>query len=135
MSKINVPLLRKVQKKILAEPAAFMMDLYVERAEPGTEWVSRTTELRRIVPPCGTIACIAGWVNIFGGRKSDLSQSYNAQQLLRLTDIQRDELFYLGEWPQKFTKRWDKAKTLKGRARIAADRIDDFIARYAPKKR
>src|SRR5438046_4090420 len=112
-SKINIPLLRKVEKKILAEPAALVMASFLEIGEPGKKWDDFVgIEFPRIVPPCGTMACIAGWTNIMGGKKDSWDEPGNAQQLLGLTDQQRFKLFYLEEWPHEFAKRWGKAKTL-----------------------
>src|SRR6476661_1175813 len=81
--KLNVKLLRKVQKAILANPTHFDMDFWVGReievkanCKVGTE--HKLTVLKEEVKkwkdseaqaPCGTTACIAGWAVALATKK------------------------------------------------------------------
>jgi hypothetical protein len=127
---MNVRLLRRVAKHILAEP---------RRYEQGV-WCEATTS-----SPCGTTACIAGWAAILG-EKLDLKTidhddlyyraSSKARKLLNInrdqaarlfsypaTSIEPDEL----GWPKRFAKRFFAAKTKRGQAKVAVARIEHFI--------
>ena len=48
-----------------------------------------------------------------------------AQELLGLEYAQSDRLFFVDYWPGKFA--YNKAKTKKAKAEIAAKRIEHFI--------
>lgn len=47
--------------------------------------------------------------------------------LLGLTSDQAERLFYETNWPDKYYMQYETAKTSRGRARAAANRIDHFI--------
>jgi hypothetical protein len=139
--KINVKLLREVKKMILEEPRRLDMDTWASNArEYGTPKDER--------PPCGTVACIAGWTAILdyvGSRgkmpkgKALINLSDNAeataQELLGLTSEQAARLFdspaerwfSKNLWPQKFVDAYLAAKTPQQRARVTASRIEHFI--------
>lgn len=126
---MNVRALRKVQEQILAAPKNFGMAYYFD-----------------IDPECGTVCCIAGYavlnaklmkeytpgffrptpkaeaLHLLGGPR------YAAMHALRLDDRQASALFYAYRWPPKFFDAYKKAKTPRGRASVAARRIDHFIA-------
>jgi len=131
---VNVKLLEKVRAAILAEPAQFVMsELYSEGEALGS------FDVPRKIPNCGTAACVAGWAVTLGARfrnpKTASASSFRngwmaerAEELLVLNYVQGNRLFYVHEWPQSFLDRWREDETLKGRARIAAERIDHFIA-------
>ena len=132
---INTELLEKVKQHILEEP---------RRYDQGT-WGGVSDEA-----PCGTRACIAGWTIHLGGRVGleTLQQGggkrsvfRSAQRLLRLSDEEAQALFTgdpspcgcgepscgLNEWPYRFARRYQNAKTARGRAGAAAAYLDWII--------
>lgn len=128
---MNVSLLRKVKRTILAQPEHFRMD----------KWT------------CGTAHCIAGtvcaldkslafvvpkkkddiWLVIDGNDEESevLSVPAAAAQALDLDDeyegSDADRLFYLEDWPKAFRTDYKKASSAKARAAVAAKRIEHFI--------
>jgi len=50
-----------------------------------------------------------------------------AADALGVDDTQAIRLFLLAHWPDRYRDAFQKSKTLKGRARIAANRIEHFI--------
>lgn len=127
---MNTKLLLRVKNRILKEPAQFIMaDGISTRAGDG--------DLPRKIPNCGTACCIAGWAVTLAAKKlpkNIKSKSWfgyvekRAQNILELNAYQRAGLFYLTHWPLHYRTAWKAASTLEGRAQIAADRIDHFIA-------
>lgn len=124
--KLNVKLLRKIERHILEEPRRFMMSRFYAYGQPGQPFVAPYFDLAPTVPECGTAACIAGWANILTGHDR-IADSWNAEQLLGLTDEQGQRLFLIGCWPNPFKARYRLAKTPKTRAKIAAERIEFLI--------
>lgn len=122
---INVKLLRKVKKHILEEPSRFFMNSVIVRGAPGAKVTLDGIE--REIPKCGTAACIAGWACILSGETEPIGMS-RAEKLLGLDDHGGTRLFVEDCWPDKFHRRWQQSKTLITRAKIAAERIDHFIA-------
>lgn len=122
---MNVKLLRKVAKHILAEPKRFFMDNAVETGKPGDK-VALDGEMRSL-PKCGTAACIAGWACILSRVPIDDVSMSNAERLLKISSMQSSDLFLADYWPSPFYGKWREAKTLRSRARIAANRIEHFI--------
>lgn len=134
---INTELLARVRDHILEEPRRYDQTTFGEASEDA---------------PCGTAACIAGWAAHLSGRVSlkklrapmnpvrEIRQT--AQRALGLTDEEARVLFTgdptpcwcgdkdcaLGGWPPRFGKRYEKAKTARGRASAAAAYIDHIIA-------
>ena len=131
--KLNVRLLRKIQRYIMEEPRRFMMRGIIARGTPGkTDWDFHWSDIAHRVPPCGTAACIAGWTNLLtGASQGDESDLTRARERLGITSpIARyapDPLFDLQAWPEPFRSRYSKAANPKRRAQIAAERIDHFI--------
>lgn len=134
---MNIPLLRKVKAAILKHPNQFEMgSWFSDTLFLGYD--KRTGRIKeRPAGGCGTAACIAGWAChvALGHRKlyetdGDVGQSTSceASDLLGLTEAQSSRLFFDGEWPRKHREQLEDAKTLKGRARAASDRISHFIA-------
>ena len=88
---------------------------------------------------CGTVGCIAGWVNIcFVDRQSESKSRENAKEYLGLTEREADALFYLTlpnfllqfnktGLPDKL-KRFDKQKPAKRKEKILE--IFDYIIEY-----
>lgn len=121
---MNVKLLRKVKKHILEEPRRYDQDATVCTSQPGSPY-----EGKHVYPACGTIACIGGWALVLSGKKNS-SDLGIARQLLDLDYEQADRLFGGiggGNWPELFDNAYLKAKTLRGRVRVAARRIEHFI--------
>lgn len=146
--KMNVRLLRRAQKYILAEPRRIDMRQF------GTVFdLTRQTrsETGLPLPPCGTTACIAGTIAILEGKTDPVAAKRHlklfggpyffggaarsaAESLLRITYEQAERLFYFkawrtnrNGWPDKYATAYDTAKTPAGRARVTVRRIDHFI--------
>ena len=134
---MNVKLLRKVEKRILAEPRRFDMMTF------GTKLNKRTIKaLGKQAPPCGTVACIAGHVDwmthprLFAASVAlgdyDDSIVERAAKELGLgfepsQDTKAGRLFFDNEWPEKFQAALAEAKTPLQRAEVAVKRIEHFI--------
>lgn len=124
-NEINVPLLRKIQKAIMASPGQlYMGDWFV--SEPD------------YIPKCGTAACIAGWAITLSMGVSPLeakvrweSEHYQGptpEELLGLTDEQAYALFYASHWPAPFLEDYNEAgKSAKHNAKVTCARIEHFI--------
>ncbi len=134
--KLNVRLLRRIQKHILKEPRRFFMEGVMVKFKNQKQWDEATmihSDLSPIMPPCGTAACIAGWANILSGRGSKnlsvaaktlgLSEEYDFSG----TTCPADRVFAVMEWPQPFQDQYEQAKTPRRRARIATNRIEHLI--------
>jgi len=127
VSKDTARLLRKVQKRILAEPRQFVMWSYFTSSIPNT-------------PNCGTAACIAGWT-IAESQKLNPQQANNfvqdhgyddhelAKKRLGITHRQANHLFYDESWPAPFRDQYRKLphNQRMRRARVAVARIEHFI--------
>lgn len=125
---MNTKLLRKVAKHIAEEPRRLEMEYM-------TTPLSKITPKDR--PPCGTVACIAGWALIltkearYANTNFPVDESGDevcadaAENLLGISDGQK--LFYVNDWPNPFRDLYVAAKTPRGRASAAAARIEHFI--------
>lgn len=125
---INIPALKRVRDYILQESEGFDMEVFL----------LKTDEVA-----CGTKCCIAGTATLLDNPRqylrwlkdeSDDKVQFAATHALGLTESQAGRLFFLPGWnddyqgwPDKFAKRYNRASTAKGRAKVAADRIDHFI--------
>lgn len=118
---MNTELLLKVKAAILAEPAKFDME----------DWFAKSDE-----SPCGTTACIAGHAAVMHRGIQRLS-AYNwawldtpdiARNALMIDLKSSDRLFYLPDWPIEFKARYIQAESASECSKVAADRIDHFIA-------
>lgn len=136
--KMNVRLLRRIQREMLKEPARVEMKRWAIPAK-----VLLESYPRRKSPSCGTVGCIAGWGLMLtkGRKKTDylgISKvilhrqnsgiQREAEKLLRITKQQGKHLFHQREWPDKF--RWKLDKLNEGTAayaRVVCQRIDHFI--------
>lgn len=136
---MNIKLLKKIRREILRRPKQFNMN-YWFRYSP------------KEISHCGTSACIAGWALTFGQKTTkpiDAAKSLEsefgtafifqlgrwnanitkqAEELLELTELQAQKLFFHTEWPENFKKAYIHGKTSTARAKAAAARIDHFIA-------
>lgn len=118
---------------ILDEPRRFSMGTFVTNDD---------THIQH--PPCGTVACIAGWAVIEHDRARGKSGSIRvtqkyadgvlsfgakAAEVLGLDEQQAGRLFYTGNWPERFyDEYYEFAPGSLGRAKVAAERLDHFIA-------
>jgi len=92
--KINVRLLRRIQKQILKEPRQFIMSRYFAHSQR--------------IPNCNTAACIAGWAIALkeGITPKAAANSFvpysDGQDALGLTINQAERLFLPANWPNRF---------------------------------
>lgn len=124
---MNVKLLRKVKRHILAVPRRFVMSEVIMREENDgpINWLNE-----KPFPDCGTAACVAGWACLLANEgtvpENATASMDEARELLGLTDGQADRLFMPSAWPKKFQKGTDDSGT-KATAKVAAARIEYFI--------
>lgn len=135
---MNLKLLRKVQKAILAEPEHFDMDSWFRGCGVGDT--------------CGTAACISGHALVcaYVAKRKNKSLALAVRHFskleergvdtddyvdfetmgrdaLNLTPDQANRLFFTGEWPIKYMEAYEQAETAACRAKAASQRIDHFI--------
>jgi hypothetical protein len=129
---MNVKLLRKIQKHILAEPARYEQNAIITIGAPGAMCVAAN----RLYPQCGTIACIGGWAILLTAKRRLKTSRYSLNYLTlgKLLGVKKSQIAklvsytdYATEWPDHFADKYNQAETPKARARIAAQRIDHFI--------
>ena len=113
---LNVRLLRRVARRLLADPRRYDQSLYFFRSST-----------------CGATGCIAGWaVHLSEDTAAGLNSFYaRASRLLGLSEDQANNLFSRYPergWPQPFAARWSRAKSRRGQAQVAHDRIEHLIA-------
>lgn len=130
---MNTKLLRQIQKEIRAEPRRLRM----------SDWI-RTDVTGVGAPPCGTVACIAGFATIlsrdYGATPprsftskavvvQAANESYEKEgaKALGLIPRQAVRLFYIGEWPSRYQRDYMHAHSSKRRAQVTCKRIDAFI--------
>lgn len=130
---MNTELLLKVKEKILAQPRAFNMATWLRKNGPeggDDPYVNYRN------PPCGTVACIAGWVvELTGGRMAGRSVSELAKdRLLADTTLERGqaEALFLLDWPADLKKEFDgiagdDVEHWEAEASVAAKAINRFI--------
>ena len=133
MSKLNIKLLQRIKAHILEEPKRYEQATYGAKLLPEEGG-----------PACGTVACLAGWAVVLSGKRlldKDGSCRIDVDTLAyKLTGLgpkgfMADKYYEKfgsvfgtgGGWPKRFATRLEKAKTPKGRARVAADYIDFMI--------
>lgn len=135
---MNVELLRKIQKHILAEPLRYNQNATIARGDPGGEVCMDVGDVEvQKAPTCGTIGCLAGWAHLLSipeNKRVNAKFSYaKARAALGLTLQEAQRLFsYVysyspGVWPERFVAAYRNAKTARQRARVAVQRIDHFI--------
>jgi hypothetical protein len=85
----------------------------------------------RKVPVCGTVACIGGSIQV-------LKPNSLSERVLGLTGEQCYDLFHnwdyfdprrsnRGGWPNSFARRFKKAKTTLGKAKVACDLLREVV--------
>ena len=131
---MNIPLLKEIQKAILAKPKNFVMSSFFDKMLDylgDADWNDKAEN-------CGTAACIAGWTVTLGhkdrtlglpseGRKLPFVCGSKAYELLDLTYGQDELLFYTDNWPERFEEAYHNATSHEQRAQVAVDRIQYFI--------
>jgi len=125
---MNIKLLRKIERHILAEPKRFWMRWFVavkDRAHPKLR--TRKDEWRPF-PKCNTAACVAGWACILSGKEVTPTQHLcnMASDLLGLDSQQASRLFVPWQWPEQF-KAGVSDDGKKETVKIAVARIEHFI--------
>jgi hypothetical protein len=112
MNQINAPLLIEVKEQILQHPDEFNMNIWL----------------------CDTMACIGGWALLLANKKTGPKQYMDIwgkgipEDVLGLIEDQGKKLFYENYWPKEIKQAFSNAQTSQQRAKIAAKRIDLFIA-------
>ena len=135
----TVRLVRKVEKCILEEPKRFDM------GEAGNRESADEVKQNRLLPSCGTVACIAGWVSIIklGGIKKAFTKSNDgtyyytdydfmdfAEKTLGLGKhglCSADDLFYEHSWPEPFCGWFADARSKRAEAKIGVERLEHFL--------
>ena len=125
--KLNVRLLRRIQKQILAEPRQFFMSWWFT-SDPDDV-------MSKKIPNCGTAACIGGWaVALSKKMKPERARIFHgggigplATSLIGLDPAFADRLFVASWWPMQFRSKWRVASTPLARAKVAAARIEHLI--------
>lgn len=130
MKKLNVRLIRKVIKHILAEPRRYFQETTIRRGVPG-EHVGK--DPKHTFAQCGTAACIAGWAYLLSTKVPDpdvYAIMAKAQRLLGL-DHERASNLFSGEpeahWPTPFNEQYDNAKSPRGKVGAAVRLLEKVI--------
>lgn len=111
---MNIPLLRRIQSQIRAEPVNFCMD----------KW------------HCGTARCIAGWAQKLSFGVPELCEnngwlaSKEAMRALEIDTEEAERLFYVEMWPNNFVHKFEASVDQGARAEVACDRIEHFIQTF-----
>ena len=126
--KLNVRLLRRIQRHILAEPKRLDMRswLIMYSKQQATENSS--------IPRCGTVACIAGWAVALTRKviKNDAYIQYMASKELGLGHEEDDNLFLPSTWPSPWRERLLRYQPgTKLYAEVVSRYIDFFIEESA----
>lgn len=143
---LNIELLLKVKKHILAKPSRLHMGQWMVRAiedkesmfnnivkKKGRKYITKLDTTYgepsiQILPSCGTVGCIAGWTALLA---STLDRTYHygdARTLLGLSQTQASFLFFPSNWPLTYYYKYKLAKNQRERAKIVGQVIDLFIA-------
>lgn len=117
---MNVKLLRKIAKVIQERPREFDMRwLHVKNNALGWDEPAEMD--------CGTAHCICGWAAVIKNNPN-LQNNVIGYEAFGILPAQANRLFFVGGWPSALRERYKKAKLDRTRARIAAARIEHFIA-------
>jgi hypothetical protein len=130
---MNVKLLEQVKRSILAHPKRFVMDSFIEAKKlTGDDFFFADDGTEVKFDHCGTAACIAGWTCLIKMKQKAINAELNfhvsGMGYLGLDGDEAGRLFYAESWPREFYHRYNAARTQAKRAKIAAARIDHFIA-------
>lgn len=130
----GIALLQRVKQRILAEPDKFDMYEWYCSIDGEYDWSANLDPffqtLRSAQPgePCGTTACIAGWVLLESGVQSiknvRVIEDAAAVELGVYNKYRTEPLFYVSEWPNDLQKEYKQTKS----PQVAAQAIDRWIA-------
>ena len=115
---MNVKLLRRIAREIQKQPTAF--DMRWLHTKDGA--ACNFTEL-----DCGTAHCICGWAAVLL-KNSDIQNNRIGHEVFGIDEWQASRLFFVRAWPDKFAQLYGKRKTPQAKAKVAAARIEHFIA-------
>ncbi len=137
--KLNVRLVRKIIRHILAEPLRYWQLWSIDTGTPG-ELIGGGFGQR--FAKCGTVACIGGWAYILSTSRPRLD-SLKCRELkwcrtlldkvgkaLGLSDYHQSILFSGSpsyDWPQPYARQYDAATTPRARARVACRLLEKVI--------
>lgn len=132
---MNVELLKKVRDYIVKHPNRFVMDAYLFTPENSGIKNGFEADDGEFInfDKCGTAACIAGWTCLIKEEEVvKISGNFPfhgaGRDHLELTEDQAGRLFYTDDWPEPYRGNYQDADDQSARSRIAAARIDHFIA-------
>jgi hypothetical protein len=124
--RINEQALWKSVEFLEQEPLRFNMYASI------SSWVEDDQDFEE--PPCGTVCCLAGAVCL-SNEKNNPARRENwhviehiASGILRLSKKRITRLFYLCNWPNKYSNVYHKAKTAAERVAVLRRRVEHFIA-------
>jgi hypothetical protein len=131
--KLNVRLIRRIIKHILAEPKRYCQEDTIANGEPG-ELILGVNYNQKFAT-CGTAACIGGWAYLLSEKHPTSHWDTctildKGGRALGLTDYQQEVLFTGlpgAEWPQPYAENYRKAKTPAGRTRTAVRLLEKVI--------
>ena len=131
---LNVKLLRKIKRHILAVPNRFQMEWWKTTDKPGTS--VRLDGLDRRVPKCGTVCCLAGWALELSGKDASIVDYVPGTAAELIGTPEAHNLFILNWWHKAVTNGQElsyafvTAKTVRKQVSIVAQLIDQFIAEH-----
>ena len=124
---MNVKLLRKVAKHILAEPTRLVMGNWLlKKGYEDIEAIEYGEFGSRPFPKCGTAGCIAGWTCELSGKGKVKHHDLVAKRLLGLNKRESERLFLPDQWPAEFERGYNDDGRKKT-AEVAVARIEHFI--------
>ena len=122
-------LLRAVKNSFTTEPKRLAMGAWMYLPHIVAHYVPPESR-----PACNTVACIAGWcVLLVRGVEEalDMFVAEQAADLIGLPEEICDNLFFVGQWPDKLCDEYAlDATNAEQRAAVAAKAIDWFIGEY-----
>lgn len=135
--------LRVIIRQIREEPRRMDMDEWVIKFNPArlkvksigkrhTIVIDGRHRLKCALPPCGTIACLAGWARenaVLGTNDADVIQvRTDGTKALGITGKQASALFFSSSWPCEFHDSLAECKSgTKEYANVVAKRVLHFI--------
>lgn len=143
--RLNVNLLRKIQKIIVEDPSGFNMTIYLFVPSPHQLTGDESAGMLLGSHSCGTVGCIAGYATAMSRKTKNINylrvDSDSGAVALGIANEEGEytpqawELFHNYHWDQPFKKRYEEAKSKEERSQVASDYIDHFIEKYGPKTR
>ena len=124
---MNVAVLEKVRDHILEDPRRLNMRDWI--------WHYTDNQVRLnsdILPPCGTVGCIAGWILELYGHELEKETGDIVKDAAKLLGVDLSEaccLFHLEYWPKDYQIRY-RAGNQKERAQVTAERINRLIKEH-----